>query len=381
MSYMDFDAPTLAELRSRRSAKWRTYPPDVLPVWVAETDVRLADPIRQALHAAIDRDDTGYSHLDELRETVVDWLADKQGWKVGFDDVLGAPDVMVGIAEVLRAVTEPGDPVVLNPPVYPPFFATINAIGRRVVEVPLLSADGDWALDLDGLRDAFAAGARTYLMCSPHNPVGAVWPAETLAEVARLAERYGVTVLADEIHAPLTLTGARHTPYATVPGAAEHCVVLTSASKAWNLAGLKCAVAVTASERMRSALRQIPNDLHWQVSHLGSIAMVAALRDGQPWLDELLPHLDRNRTLLAELLAKALPEVGYQPPQASYLGWLDCRALDLGPDPAAAFLDRGRVALTAGSAFGAPGAGHVRLNLGTTREVLTEAVDRMSRVR
>jgi cystathionine beta-lyase len=375
----DFDAPRLVDLRQRRSAKWREYDGDVLPVWIAESDVPLAEPVARALHEAVDRGDTGYAHPDELRETVIAWIGRVYGWRIADDDVLVLPDVMTGVAEVLRVVTGPGDGVVINPPVYPPFAATVTQVGRRVVEVPLTPGADGWSLDVDGLERAFAAGARAYLLCSPHNPVGAVWPADVLADVARLAARYDVTVLADEIHAPLTLPGADHTPYPLVsPEAAGHSVLLTSASKAWNLAGLKCAAAVAGSLRMRDALDRTDPHLRWGVGHLGALAMIAALRDGSDWLNALLAHLDRNRALLAKLLADHLPGVGYRPPQASYLTWLDCRTLGLGPDPAAAFLRSG-VALSSGHGFGPPGEGFARLNIATTGALVEEAVRRMAR--
>lgn len=374
----DFDTLRLADLRQRRSAKWREYG-DALPVWIAESDVPLAEPVARVLHEAVDRGDTGYAHPDELRETVVGWIGRVYDWRIATDDVLVLPDVMTGVAEVLRVVTGPGDGVVINTPVYPPFAATVAQVGRRVVEVPLISDPGGWSLDVDGLERAFACGARAYLLCSPHNPVGAVWPADVLAAVARLAARYDVTVLADEIHAPLTLPGADHTPYPLVSSdAADQSVLLTSASKAWNLAGLKCAVAVAGSPRMRAALDRTDPHLRWGVGHLGALAMIAALRDGSEWLDGLLAHLDRNRALLGKLLADHLPGVGYQPPQASYLTWLDCRALGLGPDPAAAFLRSG-VALSSGPDFGPPGEGFARLNIATTEALVEEAVRRMAR--
>ena len=376
----DFDAPDLADLRQRRSAKWREYGDGVLPVWIAESDVPLADPIARALHEAVDRGDTGYAHPAELVETVVAWIARRHGWRIEPDDVLPVPDVMTGVAEVLRVVTAPGDGVVINPPVYPPFAATVTGIGRRVVEVPLRAARDGWAVDLDGLDRAFAGGARAHLLCSPHNPVGAVWPAETLAGIAERAARYDVTVLADEIHAPLTLPGADHSPYPLIGSqAAAHSVLLTSASKAWNLAGLKCAVAIAGSPGMRAVLARTDPHLRWGVGHFGALAMTAALRDGSAWLDGLVAHLDRNRALLAKLLADQIPAVGYRPPEASYLAWLDCRDLGLGPDPAAAFLTGG-VALSPGPSFGPPGAGFARLNIATTGALVEEAVRRMAAV-
>lgn len=374
-----FDAVPLESLRRRTSSKWAVHPPDVLPAWVAELDVPLAEPVRRALHEAIDLGDTGYTEPDGLPAVFAEFAGPRLGWTVDPGQVWLIPDVMVGVAEILRVGTPPGAGVVINPPVYPPFFETIEEVGRTVVQVPLARSPAGWQLDLDGLAAAFRAGARAYLLCSPHNPTGRVWAAGELAQVAELADRYGVLVLSDEIHAPLTLAGARHTPYLALGGAAaEHGIVLSSASKAWNLPGLKCAVAVTAAAQTRALLERLPREVPYRAGILGVRAGVAAFGDDGPWLDALQVHLDRNRRLLAELLAEHLPEIGYQPPEASYLAWLDCTDLGLGADPAAAFLDRGRVALERGLDFGAPGAGFARLNIGTSRTLMTEAVRRMA---
>jgi cystathionine beta-lyase len=218
---------SLPELRRRRSLKWTKHPDDVLPAFVAEMDVRVAEPVRAVLRAAVDDDDLGYATPGRLPEAFAGFAARRWDWVVDPDDVFLVPDVVSGIAEVLRLVTRPGDGVVIDPPVYPPFRAVIAEVERRVVEMPLSrGADGRGALDLHGLEAAFAAGARAYVLCNPQNPTGDLWSRESLAEVARVAERHGVTVLSDEIHAPLTLDGSPHTPYATV---AQDCVVLTSA--------------------------------------------------------------------------------------------------------------------------------------------------------
>jgi cysteine-S-conjugate beta-lyase len=375
-----FDGLSLAALQARRSEKWRAFPPDVLPAFVAEMDFPLAEPLKRALHDAIDRDDCGYAHPGGLAEAFAAYADARFGWAADPAGVTMLPDVMGGVAEVLRQATAPGDGVVINPPVYPPFFAAVREIERRVVEAPLVRAAGGFQLDLDGLRDAFAAGARALLLCNPHNPTGRVLARSELEAVAELAGRYDAVVVADEIHAPLTLPGATHTPWVALGGdAAERGVTVTSASKAWNVAGLKCAVVVTGSRRMRELVARIPKEVRYRTGHLGTLASVAAFREGGPWLDAVLAHLDRNRRLLADLLAARLPAVGYQPPEASYLAWLDCTGLGLGDDPAAAFLERGRVALSHGPDFGRPGAGYARLNLGTSAELLEEAVDRMTR--
>lgn len=379
MNAPDFDAISLDDLRHRRSAKWRTHDPDVLPAWIAEADVPLAEPVRAALADAVERSDTGYAHAGDLQDAVAAWLGERHGWAVDPTDVHPVADVMVGVAELLTVATEPGDGVVINPPVYPPFAKTVRHLRRQIVDVPLRTDADGWALDLDGLEAAFRGGARAYVLCSPHNPVGAVWPAAALTQVAELAERYGAAVISDEVHGPLTLPDATFVPYATVSEtAAGNGVTLLSASKAWNLAGLKCAAILTCSERTRALAARLDPHLGWGVGHLGALAMTASLRAGRPWLEAFVGHLDRNRVLLGDLLAERLPDVGYRAPQATFLTWLDCTALGLGDDPAEAFRTLGRVALSRGLDFGAPGAGFVRLNIGTSRSVLTEAVDRMA---
>jgi cysteine-S-conjugate beta-lyase len=371
-----FDDVSLETLRRRRSSKWVKYPPDVLPAWIAELDMPLAEPIRRALHEAIELGDTGYAEAGALPEAFADFARARLGWTVDPARVQVVPDVMVGVAEILRVATPPEAGVVINPPVYPPFFHTIEEVGRRVVEAPLARTADEWALDFDSLEAAFRAGARVYLLCSPHNPTGRVWSRADLARIAELAARYGVLVLADEIHAPLVLAGAEHTAFLALDGADG--IVFTSASKAWNLAGLKCAVAVSGSPRTQALLARMPTEVRYRAGNLGVLAAVAAFREGGPWLDALRLHLERNRRLLADLLAERLPEVRYEPPEASYLAWLDCTALGLGDDPAKLFLERGRVALVPGHAFGRQGAGFARLNIGTSRALVTEAVRRMA---
>jgi cystathionine beta-lyase len=371
-----FEALSLDELRRRRSEKWRRYPEDVLPAWVAEMDFPLPPPVRAALLEAVERDDCGYANAGELPEVFARFAAERWDWRVDPARVHVVPDVMTGVAEVLRALTEPGAPVVVNPPVYPPFFNVTREIGRRVVEVPLAA---DRHLDLDGIERALAAGARAILLCNPHNPTGTVFTEDELAGVAALAARHGALVVSDEVHAPLTLPGAAHRPFLALSGgAAETGLAVVSASKAWNVAGLKCALVVAGSERMEREYARVPQHVRYHTGHLGVLASIAAYRDGADWLAGLLRQLDANRRRLAGLLAEQLPGVRYEPPQAGYLAWLDCRALDLGDDPAEAFLERGRVALTPGPPFGEAGKGFARLNFGTSSGLLAEAVRRMA---
>ncbi len=381
---------TLDELRLRTSMKWRAYPAEVLPLWVAEMDTPLAEPVAQALRTAVTRGDTGYPGPGRAyAEALAGFAARRWRWDgLAVERTTIVPDVMMGIVEVLKVVSEPGDSVVVNAPVYPPFYAFATHADRQVVEAPL-SSEG--RIDFAALEAAFAAAtaarrSAVYLLCSPHNPTGAVHTADELAAVAALAGRHGVRVVADEIHAPLVLDGA-FTPYLSVPGA-ENAFSLMSASKAWNLAGLKAAVAIAGPEAAAD-LARIPEEVSHGPSHLGVLAHTAAYDDGEPWLDALLAGLRANRELLGRLLDKHLPGVGYRPPQGTYLAWLDCRPLELGEGradageireitgPARFFRQRARVALSSGHAFGTGGTGHARLNFATSQRILTEAVARM----
>jgi cystathionine beta-lyase len=369
-----------ATLARRRSVKYSMYEPDVLPMWVAEMDVQLAEPIRDALAGSLADSDTGYAFADGVPEAYAAFSGRRYGWTPDPGRMVALPDVMRGVSEMLRIVTAPGDGVVINTPVYPPFFAHIRDVERRVVTSPLASTANGYRLDLDRLEADFAAGARAYLLCNPHNPTGLVLTREELLAVAELADRYRVRVLVDEIHAPLRYPGTVHVPFGSldVP-AARTSVTLVSASKAWNLAGLKFALAVAGADAYDEAKR-MTEDVFWSAGLPGVVANHAAFEAGEPWLDTLLDALDGNRRLLAELLAEQLPDVRLTMPDATYLAWLDLRAYDLGDDPSVPLRERGRVALTAGPAFGEEGRGFARFNFASSPERLTEAVRRMATV-
>ncbi len=364
---MDLDALTLPELRRRQSAKWRTHPPDVLPLWVAELDVPLAPVVRAVLRAAVDDGDTGYAAPAVLRQAFAAWAARRQGWPVDPERCWPVADVMVGVGEALKVLTSPGDGVVVCPPVYAPFTTVPAEYGRRVVPVPLSRAD----LDLDGIDAALARGARAVLLCSPHNPLGRVWRADELAALSEVVARHDALLVSDEIHAPLTLPGATFTPALTAVSC--RAVAVVSASKAFNLAGLKAALLVAGDDDVQRSLSRMSVHVGQRVGHLGVLASVAAYDGGDDWLDALLGHLDRNRELVADLVAQHLPAAGLHRPDASYLSWVDCRGVV--EDPGAFFLEHARVALVDGAELGAPG--FVRLNHGTTRAVLEQALQQM----
>lgn len=359
--------------------KWRTYPHDVLPLWVAEMDVPLAEPVAEAITDAVALGDTGYPAGTAYAEALAEFAHKRWGWDgLAVERTAIVPDVMLGIVEMLKLVSAPGDPVIVNCPVYPPFYQFVGNLDRIVVEAPL---GPDQRIDFAVLEDVFrrtarGAGRPVYLLCSPHNPTGTVHTAAELTRVARLAREHGVRVVADEIHAPIVSAGTAFVPFLSVPGA-ENGLSLMSASKAWNLAGLKAALAIAGPEAADD-LARIPEEVSHGPSHLGIIAHTAALRDGGDWLDALLRGLDDNRRILAALLSEHVPAIDYTSAQGTFLAWLDCRGLGLGNDPAETFLQRGRVALSSGKAFGTGGDGFVRLNLAASPEVVTEAVRRMA---
>lgn len=377
-------AQSLDQLRTRTSEKWTAYPSDVLPLFVAESDFPLAEPVASALHAAIDRSDTGYIGNDggAAARAFAGFAKERWDWRVDPERVRTTTDVSVVIVEALRALIRPGDGVVITPPVYPPFFELIPEAGGRVVEAPLARTDdGGYELDLDAIDAALASGARAVLLCSPHNPLGLVHPRETLVALSEVVERHGAVVVSDEIHAPLTHSDASFTPYLTVSAAArEHTIAAHSASKAFNLAGLKCAMFVTASDRMTELVRALPVEVEERTSIFGRIASTAAFEAGGDWLDGVIASIEDNRRLLRRLLAERMPAVRYREPRASYLAWLDLTDVGWGEDPAAVALKRAKVAVNSGLTFGREGAGFVRMNIGCSQEVLAEAVSRLAGV-
>lgn len=363
---------TEAELRTRQSLKWRAFEPDILPLWVAEMDTALHPAVRAALAGAADRGDTGYPHGHEYAEAFSAMAA--QVWGLELDtarQVRQAGDVMNSVLAVLSTTTSPGDRIVINPPVYPPFRQVITGYGREVVEVPLTAAG---RLDLPALEVALAARPAAYLLCSPHNPTGAVHTVEELTTVASLCAEHGVQLVVDEIHARVVDPGVRFTSVLAVPGG-EKAIVATSAGKAWNLASFKAGLIVGGLET-GPILRKLPPLALQAMGHWASIAHTAAMRHAQDWVDELSAEVAANKDLLAARLAADLPAARYLRGEGTYLAWVDCSRLGL-EDPAHSFRDRGRVAFSPGASFSADHRGWVRINLATSPEILSAAVDRM----
>lgn len=374
------EALPIDQLRRRSSTKWRKYPDDVLPLFVAETDFPLAPLITARLREAVELGDTGYTPPNPgIKEAFVGFAQRRFGWVVRPEHIRTTSDVMMGVVEVLRLVMAPGERFVITPPVYPPFYDTIREAGGEPELVPLLQEGMSWRLDLEGIESAFAGGARGILLCNPHNPTGTAHTRDDLAALAELAERYGVKVISDEIHAPLTLPGAVFTPFLVASEAAARVgFTVTSASKAFNLAGLKCALMVTGAADQAALIDGLPDEVEWRTGLFGAMAAVAAFDEASDeWLDSLKLTIDGNRRSLGELLEQHLPGARYQQPDAGYLAWIDMRALGWGDNPAVRILREAKVAVGFGPYFGIEGKGHIRINLGCSPEILREAIERI----
>ncbi len=369
---------TADEMRRRTSLKWRTYPDDVLPAFVAEMDVRPLDAVVDAVTGAMASGDTGYEPGPTgplgtaYAEAFAEFAARRHGWDVPVERTRMVPDVMIGAVEVLDVLTEPGDGVVVNTPVYPPFRSFVEHARRRVVTAPLTPTG---RLDLDALDRAFT-DARAYLLCHPHNPTGTLHTEAELRAVGELAARHGVRVVADEIHAPLVVGDA---PFVPTTSVIPDAIALHSASKAFNLAGLKAAVAVPGPGARD--LRDIPEIVGHGVSHVASIAHRAAYRHGDAWLDDVLATIRTHGDLVAATLAERLPQARWTRPEATYFAWLDVSGTPAvratGVEPARLLLKRGRLAVNPGPSFGPQGAGFVRLNLATSRTLLLDVLERL----
>jgi cystathionine beta-lyase len=367
-------------LRRRRTYKWRQYPPDVLPAWVAEMDYAPDPHVVEAVVTALRRGETGYPAepaTTDLAATVADWCARSFDWAVDPALVVQLPDVVRGLEIAVQWLTPADGAVAVLSPIYPPFLAVPVTAGRRVVQVPLARDGQRYLFDPDALRRAVRAEqVRTLLLCNPHNPSGRVFTDAELRGLAEVAESCDLLVVSDEVHAPLVLGGHRHRPLATLgPEIARRTLTVTSATKAWNFPGLKCAFAVPGSVEAYRRIMALPRRTRTGVGVCGIEATVAALRHGQPWLDRTRARIEAAHRRVAHRLARH--GVGVTPVEAGYLAWLDLRSCTGSVEPAGWLLDRARVALAAGGDFGDGGQGHARLTVATPETLLDEILDRL----
>lgn len=377
---MNIETPDLDTLRRRRGRKWSRYPADVLPAWIADMDFLPAPSIRETLLEALDSGDLGYgptAELSGMAESFAQWAARRWQWRIDPAAVLVMPDVVGGIANCIEALTAPGDAVLVQTPIYPPFLGCVRGSGRTLVTSALV----DNEIDFDDLERAIVtAGVRMLLLCNPHNPSGRCLTSRELDQLAALALRHGVTIVSDEVHADLVYAGYRHIPVASLAeDIARFTVTLNAASKAFNIAGLRAAVCVAENADLRRRLRALPSQRWTPFSTLGIRASLAAWSDaGEAWLDACMQHLQGLRDHHIHRLPVSCRGIACTKPQAGYLAWLDCRGLALSIEPAEFLLEHARVALSAGHEFGLPGRGHARLNFATSAAILEQIIERMA---
>ena len=366
---------SLEQLQQRDSEKWRHYGPEVLPLWVAEMDSTIAEPITAVLQRALDSADTGYASGNDYGLALKEYAAQEWGWNLDARNTFPVIDVMRGIAEVIRQFSDPDGSVIITPPVYYPFAKVVGATGRHLINAPLTSVG---RFSEESLRVALEQAASRgksimILISNPHNPTGVAHTKGELNMLIRLAGEFGARIVSDEIHGPLMMPGFNFFPLLSLPGT-ENAIVVTSASKSFNLPGLKAALVI-GGEISANELRKVSENFIGP-SHWGMLAHSAAYRGGRSWLDDVIVSVQSNSELLTGLLSQHLPGASYRPIQATYLAWVDCRKLGLGDDPAQAFLEKGKVAFSSGPVFGPGGEGHIRINLATSPEILTMAIER-----
>jgi len=378
------DATTAERLRARGSFKWTAPGPDGFGAAVAEMDFGAAPPIVDAL-ARLSAD-ANFGYLPpplaaELARACAEFQRRRFGWDVDPTLIHPVPDVIKGLEIAITHFSRPGSPVILPTPAYMPFLSVPGSLGRDIIQVQMRADAGFYTLDLDAIEDAFFRGGHLVIFCNPHNPLGRVFSRPEMAQLADVVERHGGRVFADEIHAGLVYPGAGHVPYASISAAtASHTLTATSASKAWNLPGLKCAQVILTNEADRQRWEDMGTFAARGASNPGVVANIAAYRHGGGWLDEVVAYLDDSRRLLGSLVSQHLPKVRYRPPDGTYLAWLDCTAMALPESPGALVTDRGHITVVDGPAFGNGGAGSFRFNFATPQPILTTMVEHIAAV-
>jgi len=370
------------EQRPIHSAKWNRYPSEVLPLWVADMDFRCPEPVLRALHERVDHGMFGYGfNSGELAEVITARLHTRYGWRVSTEDVVFLPGVVPGINLACRAVTQPGDAVVIHVPVYAP-IRKVAAAARCTCHAMQFATGNDGRVDIDwdafdvALRDC----ARVFVLCNPQNPTGRVFSRDELARMAAACVERGVTVISDEIHCDLMVDRLPHVPIASLgDDIARRAVTLMAPSKTFNLAGLQCAFAVIQNPELRARFQEMRTGLVPHVNTMGMVAALAAYREGQSWLGDILEYLAGNRDVVAKYVRDQLAGVSMVPPEGTHLAWLNCRESAARERPYEYFLQKARVALNDGSMFGPGGEGFVRLNFACHRSTLIDALDRMAR--
>ena len=378
---MPYDFDRIIDRRSTESNKWHKYPPDVLPLWVADMDFASPEPVIRALRERVEHGVFGYGvEQPEFHQVMHDRFLKRFGWKVEPEAMTLMNGVTPGFNTACRAFGGPGDGVLMQLPVYPPILRLPDNVGMSRDGVHLMrGTDGRYTIDFDAFERAITPRTRMFLLCNPHNPVGRVFTREELVRMAEICLRHGLIICSDEVHGDLIYSGHEHVPMASLgPEIEARTITLLAPSKTFNLAGLKSSLAVIPNQALREKFLGARLDMVQTGNIMGYTAMLAAYRDGQPWLDELLRYLESNRDFLVKYVSTNFPGIEMGVPEGTYLGWLDCRRAGIpSNDPFTFFLESGRVAFNDGVTFGRGGEGFVRLNFGCPRSLLTQGLERM----
>ena len=353
---------------------------DVLPLWVADMDFAAPEAVQCALAARAAHPVYGYTlYPDSMYDALILWLKKRHDWEVQREWIIMAPGVVPSLFASVMAFAEPGVGVIVQPPVYFPFFSAVTTNQRRLILNPLRLEAGRYRIDFDHLEQCAADGARLLLLCSPHNPVGRVWNKSELEEILRIARRYDLTILSDEIHADLVYPGQQHTVLATLAGNADKLITAIAPSKTFNIPGLGLSCLIAPDPAQRDALQKVLASLHTGNHNPFSItAFEAAYRGGEVWLDSLLVYLRDNRDYVHDYLIRHLPAIRPIETEGTYLLWLDCREMGMSDAQLRAFfVQHARVGMNPGTAFGEGGSGFMRLNIATPRPVLADALERI----
>ena len=377
---MNYSFDTVIDRRSTDSIKWHYFEEDVLPMWVADMDFEAPPAVIEALHDRINHGIFGYAREDpELKEILMQRLEELYHWKVTAEDLIFLPGVVNGFNLAVQALGQPDKELLIQTPVYPPFFGAAENAGMKLSEARLeLTTAGRYEIDWDRFEERLGQETGVFLLCNPHNPVGRVYSQDELSRMAEACLRNGVPICSDEIHCDLVFSNAQHIPIASLdPQIAAQTITLMAPSKTFNIPGLGFSFAVVPNPELRRKLKLATRGLVGHVNLLGMAAAKAAYREGGEWLKELLIYLESNRDYLFEWVRNEFEGIRMASPEGTYLAWLDCREAGLGNDPAGFFVKNARVGLSDGQDFGQDGKGFVRMNFGCPQSVLTEGLERM----
>lgn len=376
---MQYDFDMVRERRGTDSTKWERYGDDVIPLWVADMDFVSAEPVIRALHQRVEHGIFGYTHpTEELRQVIQERLKKLYQWDVQDEELFFLPSLVTGINLSFLACTSPGDGVVVHPPVYHHFITDPIIHGRSVIDPPLVQNGDSYEVDFDAFEKSIADRTKIFILCNPHNPVARVYTLRELERMAEICLRHKLIICSDEIHCDLLYPGYHHIPFATLSSeVADRTITLMAPSKTFNLAGLGCGFAIIKNHELQKIVQTTSHGIVPHVNIMGHVAALAAFKDGQDWLEQVMHYLKENRDFLSQYVQKNLPHIRMTKMEATYLAWLDCRNAGIPGNPFKFFLKEAKVALSDGVDFGRGGEGFVRLNFACARKSLIEALDRM----